>query len=470
MEKPIDSTAKEKRSALFVATLTSFMGPFMISSVNVALPSIQKDLGMDAVQLSWVATSYLLAVAVGLLPAGKIGDLRGRRRMFTAGVLVYTLTAIGMGFVQSGTFLIILRILQGLGAAMFVSTGMAILTTIFPPQERGKVIGIYVSAVYVGLSAGPFGGGFMTYYLGWRSIFFLMLPLGLLCFLLTVRYLPGEWRKGITEKLDYFGCLLYGLAITSLVYGASRLPSVMGGILVGAGLVCLVSFLWQQKISKSPLMEVDLFLGNRIFAYSSYASYLKYSATFGVTFLMSLYLQYIKNMDPKMAGTILMVQPVMMALVSPVAGRMSDRIEPRYLATTGMGISLVCIFLLSRLEPDTPMILIILNLLCLGLGFALFSSPNMSAIMGAVEKRHFGQASGIVATMRLLGQMSSMAIATVVLALLVGRVAISVDNLDRFLVAIQTMFTISTFLCLSGIYFSWFRGKMTTAKEKSAPS
>lgn len=460
MDDGSQADAARERSALFVATLTSFMGPFMISSVNVALPAIQAELGLNAVQLSWVSTAYLLAVAVGLLPAGKVADIRGRKRVFAAGLAVYTVGAGLAAFAGNAVVLIGLRVVQGLGAAMFVSTGMAILTSIFPPSRRGRVIGIYVAAVYVGLSMGPVIGGYLTHYLGWRSIFLIMLPLGGISLWLTFQYLKGEWYGEAGQQLDIAGCVLYGCAIMALVYGATRVPSGTGIVLVLIGIIGLVAFVLQQQRSRCPVFEVELFIANRGFAFSSYAALLNYSATFGVTFLLSLYLQYIKGMSPQSAGSVLMAQPVMMAVLSPIAGRLSDQFEPRILATTGMSLSVLGVFLFSRLQATTPVGLIVANLILLGTGFALFSSPNMSAMMGAVEKRHYGLASGLVATMRLLGQMFSMAVATVVLAMLVGREAISPANYDRFLVSVQTVFSISACLCLAGVYFSFSRGNM----------
>lgn len=468
MEKTPDNTSAQERSALFVATLTSFMGPFMISSVNVALPAIQNELQMDAVQLSWISTAYLLAVAVGLLPSGKIADIHGRKKVFGAGLAVYTVGAVAAVFAESGAMLIFCRVLQGLGAAMFVSTGMAIITSIFPPSRRGKVIGIYVAAVYVGLSVGPFAGGYITHYLGWRMIFLLMLPMGALSIWLTLKYLVGEWYGDRDQQLDIAGCLLYGFSIMGLVYGATRLPSALGIVLICSGCIGSVFFIWHQGRSKHPVFEVELFAVNKVFAYSSYAALLNYSATFGVTFLVSLYLQFIKGLSPQVAGSVLMAQPVVMATLSPLAGRLSDRIEPRLLATSGMAITVLGVFLFSRLDASTPIGLIIANLILLGTGFALFSSPNMSAMMGAVEKRHYGLASGLVATMRLLGQMFSMAVATVALSLLVGREAIGPDNYDRFLLTIRVVFMISASFCLVGTYFSWYRGRMLKSSAKNS--
>ena len=461
-----------ERSALFVATLTSFMGPFMISSVNVALPAIQAELGLNAVELGWIATAYLLAVAVGLLPAGKIADIHGRKRVFATGLAIYTLGATLAAFAQTGAWLIGLRVVQGLGAGMFVTTGMAILTSIFPPERRGRVIGIYVAAVYVGLSVGPFAGGLLTQYFGWRSIFLLMLPLGLGSTAITLLLLKGEWADARKQHLDLVGTFIYTVAILSLIYGASILPAATGAVLIVIGLAAMSLFWRQQRHAPCPVFEVGLFIENRTFAFSSLAALLNYSATFAVTFLMSLYLQYIKGLPPQTAGLVLMAQPVMMAVFSPVAGRLSDRIEPRLLASAGMALTVAGMVVFTQLRSDWSLTPIIANLLMLGFGFALFSSPNMSAIMGAVEKRHYGIASGAVATMRLLGQMVSMATATVVLGLLVGRESIAPHNYERFLFSITCVFTISALLCTAGVAFSLFRGRLrpTSDSPTIAPS
>jgi len=453
-------TSSLERSALFVAALTSFMGPFMISSVNVALPAIQADLHMDAMQLSWIATSYLLAVAVVLLPAGKIADIRGRKKVFTTGLVTYTLASTAAAFAANAAWLLAFRAMQGVGAGMFITTGMAILTSIFPPRRRGRAIGIYVAAVYVGLSVGPFAGGLLVQQFGWRSIFLLMLPLGAGSTAVTLAFLKGEWADERSQRLDVAGSLIYAVAILSLIYGASTLPSWRGSVLIAIGLAGLTLFFRQQRQASHPIFEVALFAENRTFTFSSLAALLNYSATFAVTFLMSLYLQYIKGMPPQTAGLLLMAQPVVMALFSPLAGRLSDRIEPRLLASAGMALTVAGMLAFTLLHPDTSLTSIVCNLVLLGFGFALFSSPNMSAIMGSVAKEHYGIASGTVATMRLMGQMVSMAIAMVVLALLVGREAIGPENFDRFLHSIRIVFAISTLLCAVGVFFSLFRGRL----------
>ncbi|WP_035247159.1 MFS transporter [Desulfogranum mediterraneum] len=460
--------ARLERSALIVATVTSFIGPFMLSAVNIALPAMEQGLQLDAVQLSWIATAYLLATAVALVPAGKLADIYGRKRVFALGLLIYTLGCLAGACASSFLVLMVGRLVQGLGAALFVSTGMAIISSIFPPQRRGRAIGIYVAAVYIGLSVGPFVGGLLVQHLGWHSIFWLMVPLGLGSLLLTLQQLKGEWYGDPGQRFDLWSGLLYAAAMVMVVYGATRIPSLPGWALFSAGSLLFYGFLRRQFLVSFPLFELRLFTTNRAFAFSSLAALLNYGATFAVTFLLSLYLQYLKGMSPQGAGTVLMVQPIMMALLSPMAGRLSDRIEPRLLASAGMVVTVIGVFLLTLIGSQTPVGLIIADLALLGIGFALFSSPNMSAIMGAVEPRYYGLASGAVATMRLLGQMFSMTLATLVLSIMVGQQAITPGIYGPFLESIHLVYTLSALFCCLGVYFSWFRGAIHESPSKIA--
>lgn len=443
-----------------MATITSFTGPFVISSVNVALPAIQKEFNADAVQLSWIATALLLAVAVTLVPAGRFADIHGRKKIFTWGLFLYTLASLVAAFSNSVEMLIFCRVFQGIGSAMFLTTGMAIITSIFPPQKRGKAIGIYVSAVYIGLSMGPFVGGILTQNIGWRSLFIVVVPLGALSILITLKYLKGEWADARGEPMDIVGSFLYGIAILAWVYGASLLPSKTALYLMVAGALCMAIFVWQELRVRYPVVEVRLFSRNKLFTFSSLAAMIHYAATFAITFLISLYLQYIKGLSPQAAGMIIVAQPVMMAAFSPLAGKWSDKIEPRIIASFGMGLTALGLFMLAWIGKNTSLTYITSNLLILGFGFAMFSSPNMNAIMSSVEKRYLGIASGTVATMRLIGQMSSMAITMVLFAMVIGHVEIVPENYPQFIRCVNLSFSIFAFLCIAGIFFSLSRGKL----------
>jgi MFS family permease len=273
-----------------------------------------------------------------------------------------------------------------------------------------------------------------------------------------MRYLKGEWADARGEKLDIPGSVLYGFSILALVYGASLLPRSVAVYLIIVGLAGLGIFIRLEMSVRYPVFEVRLFNQNKLFTFSSLAALINYSATFALTFLLSLYLQYIKNFAPQYAGTILIAQPIVMAVFSPLAGKLSDRIEPRLIASAGMMMTAIGLFSFVFIRADTSTVFIVLTLAFLGFGFSLFSSPNMNAIMSAVERRYFGIASGTVATMRLLGQMTSMAITMVVFAIFIGREPISPANYDQFLKSVRTAFLIFSLLCTIGILFSMFRG------------
>jgi EmrB/QacA subfamily drug resistance transporter len=460
----------QRWSALLIASLSSFLTPFMLSSVNLALPAIGNHFQADAILLSWVATSYLVAAAVSLVPVGKLADIHGRKKVFIWGMLLFTLTSLLSGLAWSMAALILFRVLQGVGIAMIFATGIAIVTSVFPLAERGRVLGITVAAVYSGLACGPFFGGWLTQAFSWRSVFLIHAPLGLGLILVTLWKLKGEWAGARGERFDVAGSFIYALAIIVLMWGVSVLPALWGGLLVLAGFGGLSAFAWWELRAPYPVFEVRLFTLNRVFAFSCLAALIHYGATFGVTFLMSLFLQYIKDLSPQQAGLVLIAQPVMMALFSPFAGKLSDRVEPRVLASTGMGVTALALVLLTRIGAATGLGIIVACLMILGFGFALFSSPNMNAIMSSVEKRYYGVASGSVATMRLLGQMLSLGIVTLMFALMIGRVQITPEQHPAFLLSVRYALFIFFGLCLCGIYFSFSRGQLRNAGPQAERS
>ena len=452
--------ARAQRAALIAATLTSFLTPFMDSATNVALPIISREFGMDAVLLSWIRVAYLLAAAMFLVPFGKIADIYGRKRIYSYGTAIFTLAALLIGLSTSGTMLIAVRVVQGFGSAMIFGTGVAILTSVFPPGDRGRVLGINVAAVYLGLSVGPSIGGVLTQQLGWRSIFFVTVALGLIALGFVLFRLKEEWAEAQGERFDLVGSVIYALALVALMIGVSRLPGVTGAALMGLGILGLGIFgAWEVR-ARYPVLHIDLLVTNRPFAFSNVAALINYSATSATAFLLSLYLQYIKALTPQQAGLVLIAQPIVQASLSPLTGRLSDRIEPRIVASIGMGFTALGLALLVFVTAATPLWAIIIRLILLGFGFALFSSPNMNAIMGSVERRFYGVASGMLGTMRLMGQMFSQGIATLLFALYIGRVEITPEFYPLFLTSVKTAFAIFAVLCVGGIFASLARGKV----------
>jgi EmrB/QacA subfamily drug resistance transporter len=449
-----------KQSALIIASTSAFLTPFMISSINIALPEIGKEFGTDAVVLSWVATSYLLAAAVCLVSFGKLADIYGRKKIFMIGQIMIVITSLLAAVSVSAPMLIVFRVFQGAGGAMVFATGLAILTSVYPPQERGKVLGIVVAAVYIGLSCGPFFGGWLTQHFSWRSIFLANIPIGLFIIVQIILRLKGEWKGVEGDKFDFLGAVIYSIAIVAILYGISIIPAKLSLALLIVGLSALAAFVkWESKI-KTPVFEVKLFIENRTFAFSCLAALINYSATFAVTFLLSLYLQYIKGLTPQNAGIVLIAQPIIMAVFSPLSGKLSDRIEPRVIASLGMLLTMLGLVLLAFVGNNTALIFIIISLMILGFGFALFSSPNMNAIMGSIDQRYYGIASGSVGTMRLLGQMLSMGIATLIFALFIGRAQITPQYYPALIKSVRVALIVFAVLCGVGIYFSLYRGRL----------
>ena len=449
-----------KKPALVVTTIGSFLVPFMGSSVNIALPTIGKEFAMDAVLLGWVTTSFLMAATIFLVPLGKIADIYGRKKIFLLGFILYTVSSLFCAISPSPLFLISFRVLNGIGASMTFSPGVAILMSIYPPRERGKVLGINVAAVYSGLSCGPFLGGLLTQYFGWRSIFLLNVPLGLFIILLTLWKLKGEWIEATDEKCDVMGSLLFSFTLVTVMYGLSQLRRIEGFFLVLLGAAGVFLFVkWETKAA-SPVLNIDLFKENKVFAFSNLAALINYSATFAVGFLMSLYLQFIKGLHPQEAGVILVSQPIMQAIFSPLAGRLSDRIEPRLVASIGMGITALGLFLLTFLDQNTTIPFIMGSLILLGLGFGLFSSPNTNAVMGSVEQKFYGVAAGILGTMRATGMMFSMGMVMLILTIYMGPTQIMPSYYPLFTKSLKTAFIIFTALCVAGIFASLSRGKV----------
>ena len=448
-----------KRTVLAVAALSTFLVGFTGSSINIALPSIGRELEMDAVLLGWVATSYILASATLLLPFGRLADIHGRKRIFTYGILIYTIVSLILSFVPSAPVLISLRVVQGIGSAMIFSTGIAMVTSVFPAGERGKALGITAAMTYLGLSLGPVLGGILTQHFGWRSIFLAMVPVGATIVSLLLAKVKGEWAEARGERFDFIGTVSYSLSLIAIIYGFSLLPQSLGIWLTAAGVAGIFGFIRQEIKLAHPLLDINLFRKNRGFAFSNLAQLFSYSAAFAVGFLVSLYLQYVKGLSPQSAGLILVIMPAVQAGFSPFAGRLSDRIEPRILASIGMGLITIGLALFTSLNENTTLGFIMSGLITIGLGFGFFASPNTNAIMSSVTQKRYGVASAILATMRQIGMMFSLGIAMLLFSLYIGRVEITAEYYPQFLESTRTAFTIFTALCAAGIAASLARGK-----------
>ena len=453
-----------KKIVLLITTLGAFIVPFMVSSINVALPSISKEFAMNTVLLNWVVLSFMLSIAVFILPFGRVADIFGRKRLLLYGMSGYTIASVLCGISFDTGMLIASRVLQGISGAIISVTIISMLSSVYFQGERGRALGINVAATYIGLSSGPFLGGILTKYLGWRSIFFLVVPVGIIIIIILLN-LKQDWAEAKGEEFDYKGSIIYGVSLFAVIYGFSLIRSFWGITLILIGFVLMIIFGFYENRVKNPILNMTLIKNNKILIFSSLAALINYSATFVVGYLLSLYLQYIKGFDPQQAGLILIAQPLIQALFSPLAGRLSDRIEPQMVASLGMAVTTTGLTFFIFLTENTNVKYIIAALLIIGFGFALFSSPNTNAIMGSVAKKYYGVASGVIGSARSVGQTFSMGITSLVMVFYMGNVQISRSNYPNFLISIKATFIILTILCFFGIFASIARGKINKIEE-----
>ena len=449
-----------ERIVLIIICLGTFQTPFMGSALNLAMPAIAKSFALDAVAQSWIVSVYLLSSAIFAIPFAKSGDILGRKKIFAGGVFILLFASGGCVISPSFLWFVAFRFLQGLGSSMMFGTGTAILISVFSPKERGKILGINTAVVYFSAAAGPFLGGLLTDSFGWKSIFILNIVVGLLILFGVFKGMRSmEWIETGKDRFDWGGVVIYALGLSSLIYGFARLPHIFGFILTAAGLLLLYLFGVYESKYKFPIFNVKLFTKNKVFRLSSFAALINYAATFGIGYMLSLYLQHIKGYSAPTAGSVLIIQPVTQGVLSILSGRLSDKVNAAKLATSGMALIVVALLLMLMLNEATPVLFLVVGLIILGTGFAFFSSPNMNVIMSSVEKQYFGMASATTGTMRLIGQSFSMGVVTMITSLIVGKVKITSEVHETLMESIHITFIIFAILCSIGVYFSLARSK-----------
>jgi len=453
---------------LFVVSAVQFLTPFMLSAVGVALPAIGREFSASAVQLGLVETFYIFAFSLFLIPAGRLGDIYGRKRIFTIGILVFTAGTALLPLAFTIDSFIVFRFFQGCGGAMISGTSVAILSSVFPPANRGRAMGIIVGCVYLGLSLGPVLSGFMVTHLGWRWIFYLGVLVELFCLSLTVLKLKGEWADARGKRFDFVGTLLYIISLFCLIYGT--LNQKEGDIYLAftaSGALGFLIFLAFEHRCSSPILDVGLVIRNRVFAFSNLATLINYAASFGIAFFFSLYLIVVRGYSPQWAGWILIIQPVFQAALSPFFGRLADRISPAGLATCGMALCTLGLGLASQVHAGTAMPVIMGMLALMGVGFGLFSSPNTITVMGSVPPESYGIASSFLATMRTMGMLCSMTVITLVFKHIMGDRPVSAETQSSFLASMHLCMMIFCFLCAAGVFCSLVRLKPVSSDEAS---
>lgn len=455
------------RRILAAAMITSFMTTFMSSALNLSIPSLESYFGVNAATVSWIVSSYTIAVAAMSLPMGKIADITSRRKIFLTGISGFCILSAVSIFAPNIGVLIALRALAGTCGAMIFATNNAILISAFPANVQGRMLGFSVAATYIGLTAGPVAGGILNSALGWRSIFAVSVMIALCAFLAAFRAVPHDTAsEPETSKpaFDSAGVLLYISAIVTSLYGMTSLGSrAAAPYLLAAGIALLAAFFVHESRREAshgdPVMRVSMFRQSRTFTFSSLAALLNYGATFAISYEMSIFLQVILGIPSSRAGLMLIIMPATQALFSPFTGSLSDRIRPAILASTGMGICAFTLILFSRIDADTHIPYIMTALCLTGFGFALFSSPNTNAILSCVDKKDYGVANSIIATMRTYGQSSGMAVLSMITSFTLGTGTLESSPQADILRMMHISFIVFACICVTGLFFSLARDK-----------
>ncbi len=453
----------QQTTTLVVTATSGFLSTFMASSVSIALPQIDSEFKLSAVLLGWIALSYVLSMGALLMPMGRVADVHGRKAVYLAGSVSFTVFTLACALAPSAGVLIALRLLQGAASALLFSTTTVLVILCYPPESRGRAIGLQVAGVYLGTTLGPVLGGVISHNAGWRSLFIIVGAVSLANAVVPFWKLRGvEWCEPRSARFDYLGSAIWVVALSTLLVGLSYLPLVVGTVLITVGVVGMGLFFWYETRAADPILSVGLLRHNPIFAFTNLASFINYSATFAMTFLMSLYLQYNRGLDAQVAGVVLVAGSFMQTVFSPVAGRVADRFRAPIVASFGMAACVVGLGALAFLGQATPWWYVIAFISLLGTGFAFFATPMTHTVMSSVAPRYVGVAGATLATMRVAGQSVSQGIATLVLALVVGRHVIGMADYPNLLTSVRITFAIFAVLSVFGVAASLtgqWRGK-----------
>jgi EmrB/QacA subfamily drug resistance transporter len=399
---------------LALTSIGAFMSPLDSAILSVAFPSMSPALRLTFAGSLWIQAAYLVAMVVLLIPLGRLADHHGRVRFYLLGLAVFTLGSLLAALSMNAAWMIASRVVQGTGAALLVSTSAAIVTAAFPPHERGRALGINVMAVYLGLSLGPPLGGLLVDTLGWRWIFLVNLPIGLVSLVWGWMLLPRGEEEHAGRRPDLVGALFLAVFLMGLLVPLTFIGEWGWGTrtlaFFAVALAGLAVFILRERSSPAPLLDLDLLRRNRLFAAANLAALLNYLAVGAIGVLTAVFLEVVLGQSAMTTGWLMLSQPLIMAVLSPLSGRLSDRVGSRALSTSGMLIVGAGMGVLAALGSESSVAQVALGLGIVGLGIAAFSAPNSSAVMGSVRRDQLSLASAFLGTMRVTGMALSFAV------------------------------------------------------------
>lgn len=438
---------------IFVSFITSFFGVFLSNGIIIGVPAIAQEFAMNNVIQNWIPTIFFLVMAVFTVPAGQISGKYGVKKSLLIGIVIFLIGSLGACLSFSTESFLVFRVIQGIGVAFVNVPAMAMVVSAVKPQNRGKALGFTVTGVYLATSSSPVISGFLVHNLGWRAIFYFVIPFLVLCIILMIWKIPQEWKTYEGQKIDTIGSIVYGIGILLFIYGFTTLITPMGLIYTIAGIVLLIIFAVWELRQISPVFNMKLFKNTK-FASSNIAALCSYLAIMVVTTILNYHFQYVRGWDAQMSGMILIITPIIMAILAPNSGKLSDKIHPQKLAAIGMTIAACALLILVFLDGKTPLYMVVIAMILQGIGMGLFSSPNMNAIMSSVPPKDAPTASASQATMRTIGQTMSLGMLTLIFAWVMGSLPLATQYADLIVKSSQTICIICMCACIIAIFAS----------------
>jgi EmrB/QacA subfamily drug resistance transporter len=461
-----DTNETSKWAILIIVVMSIFMAALDSSIVNVALPKMAKDLNITTSRIQLVATSYLIIIVGTVLIFGRLGDMLGKTKMFKLGLGIFTLGSLLCGINNSFSVLILARIIQAIGAAGTMATTQGIITEVFPQNERGKALGLLGTSVAVGSLVGPGLGGLIVGLSSWKFIFLINVPVGLVALFYAFKLLPKEYKVP-QGKMDFIGALLFILTIiplfVSLSQGISRgftdIIIILGFIFA---IISFIAFILVEKKRKNPLLQLQIF-ENKLFSLSILCGFISFLAIYCNNIILPFYLQDVMSYTPQHAGLVLMIYPLLITVVAPVSGHLSDKIGSEILTFIGLGFISLGLFLMSTLHETSNLFSMLIFIVIMSIGMGLFQSPNNSLIMSTVPKNKLGIAGSVNALIRNLGMVCGISLATTLLySSMSSRIGYRVTDYivgrnDAFIYGMKNVYITAAVICLIGTILTYLR-------------
>ena len=458
MEKSIAEKKVNTNGIIAVAISTSLITTFLGTSLNISIPNIGHEFDCSALLLGWVITIYTLLTSALSVPFGRLADLKGKRTFLLLGIVIVGITAALCAFAWSIWALIILRAIQAVGASMIFCTNVAVAVSACPPSMRGQVLGLCSSAAYIGLTIGPVIGGLINEYFSWRILFLIPVAISVVVLIMALRILPKDSHKSEHDTADLQGNVLFVAMIVTLIFGLSTLTSnPYGKFFAILGVVLAILFWKREMACHAPVIKVRLFKDDRVYRYSIIIVLLNYAMTFGVGYILAIYLQEVGLLSSQMAGLFMACQPVVMAIMSPIAGRLSDKHSPFKLVTIGLVFCLISTAWLLFMDENFPLWMTAASLMVQGVGTAFFVAPNNNIIMDRVSRSDYAVTTSLISTFRTLGNSTAMVVISLMVYAVMGKGALADANPSQLTEIVHGFLIVITIFCILSLALSFVR-------------